>query len=166
MVVSRSNFWEVLIFGCRQDEPKIWMGTWVSICYLVAVNLTSLQFVSPLWKRIGISEAISGTLEKFLHALNGGTRFKFFLVIYINCPVNLVLHHFQHGGDVNAADHTAQTALHWSAVRGAIQVAEVLLQEGAMVNAADMYGYQVGFISFPGMKWLCNFFNVPPFMNL
>lgn len=44
---------------------------------------------------------------------------------------------------MNAVDHTGQTALHWSAVRGAIQVAELLLQEGARVNAADMYGYQV-----------------------
>lgn len=49
----------------------------------------------------------------------------------------------QHGADVNATDHTGQAALHWSAVRGAIQVAELLLQEGARVNAADMYGYQV-----------------------
>lgn len=40
-------------------------------------------------------------------------------------------------------DHTGQTALHWSAVRGAIQVAELLLQEGARVSAADMNGYQV-----------------------
>ncbi|KAL2929860.1 Protein S-acyltransferase 24 [Bienertia sinuspersici] len=48
----------------------------------------------------------------------------------------------KHGGDVNAVDHTGQTALHWSAVRGAIQVAELLLQEGARVNSADMYGYQ------------------------
>ncbi|WOG89561.1 hypothetical protein DCAR_0208799 [Daucus carota subsp. sativus] len=47
----------------------------------------------------------------------------------------------QHGGDVNAADHTGQTALHWSAVRGAVQVAEILLQEGASVGAPDMYGY-------------------------
>lgn len=45
-------------------------------------------------------------------------------------------------------DHTGQTALHWSAVRGANQVAELLLQEGARVNAADMNGYQVGFILF------------------
>lgn len=52
---------------------------------------------------------------------------------------------WQHGGDVNAADHTGQTALHWSAVRGAIQVAELLLQEGARINSVDMYGYQVGF---------------------
>lgn len=52
---------------------------------------------------------------------------------------------WQHGGDVNAADHTGQTALHWSSVRGAVQVAELLLQEGARVNAADMYGYQVCF---------------------
>lgn len=49
----------------------------------------------------------------------------------------------QHGGDVNAADHTGQTALHWSAVRGHIQVAELLLKEGARVDAADFYGYQV-----------------------
>lgn len=54
----------------------------------------------------------------------------------------------QHGGDVNATDHTGQTALHWSAVRGAIQVAELLLQEGARVNATDMNGYQVGLIFF------------------
>ncbi|GJW18990.1 protein S-acyltransferase 24 [Tanacetum coccineum] len=38
-----------------------------------------------------------------------------------------------------------QTALHWSAVRGAIQVADLLLEEGARVNAADIYGYQVSF---------------------
>ena len=29
---------------------------------------------------------------------------------------------------------------------------EVLLQEGAVVNAADMYGYQVVFISFLAIK--------------
>lgn len=46
---------------------------------------------------------------------------------------------------MNAKDHAGQTALHWSAVRGAIQVAELLLQEGARVNAGDMYGYQVSF---------------------
>ncbi|XP_063943450.1 uncharacterized protein LOC108208372 [Daucus carota subsp. sativus] len=45
--------------------------------------------------------------------------------------------------DVNAADHTGQTVLHWSAVRGAVQVAEILLQEGACVGAAYMYGYQL-----------------------
>lgn len=33
-------------------------------------------------------------------------------------------------------------------MRGAIQVAELLLQEGARVNTADMYGYQVSFTSF------------------
>ncbi|KAL0358358.1 UNVERIFIED_CONTAM: protein S-acyltransferase 24 [Sesamum angustifolium] len=47
-----------------------------------------------------------------------------------------------HGGDINARDHTGQTALHWSAVRGAIQVAELLLQEGTRVSAADFNGYQ------------------------
>jgi ankyrin repeat protein len=48
----------------------------------------------------------------------------------------------QHGADVNAVDHTGQTALHWSAVRGHIQVAELLLKEGAKVDVADLYGYQ------------------------
>ncbi|KAH0450729.1 hypothetical protein IEQ34_021421 [Dendrobium chrysotoxum] len=48
----------------------------------------------------------------------------------------------EHGGDVNAVDHTGQTALHWSAVRGHIPVAELLLKEGARVDAADYYGYQ------------------------
>lgn len=44
---------------------------------------------------------------------------------------------------MNAVDLTGQTALHWSAVRGAVQVADLLLEEGARVNAADVYGYQV-----------------------
>ena len=44
---------------------------------------------------------------------------------------------------MNATDHNGQTALHWSAVWGAIQVAELLLQEGVRVNAANMNGYQV-----------------------
>ena len=57
--------------------------------------------------------------------------------------IDLVFFFEQHGGDVNATDHTGQTALHWSAVRGAVQVAELLLQEGARVDATDMYGYQV-----------------------
>lgn len=61
---------------------------------------------------------------------------------------NLDFLNWQHGGDVNATDQTGQTALHWSAVRGAIQASEVLLQEGARVNVADMNGYQVGLIFF------------------
>lgn len=49
----------------------------------------------------------------------------------------------KHGGDVNAADHTQQTALHWSAVRGSTAVADILLQNGARVEAADANGYRV-----------------------
>lgn len=49
----------------------------------------------------------------------------------------------KHGGDVNAADNVQQTALHWSAVRGAITVADVLLQNGARVEATDVNGYRV-----------------------
>jgi ankyrin repeat protein len=58
----------------------------------------------------------------------------------------LIIMHFesaQHGADVNVTDHMGQTALHWSAVRGHIQVAELLLKEGAKVDAADLHGYQV-----------------------
>ncbi|KAI3674915.1 hypothetical protein L2E82_51791 [Cichorium intybus] len=46
------------------------------------------------------------------------------------------------GADVNAVDLTGQTTLHWSAVKGAIQVADLLLEEGAHVYAADVYRYQ------------------------
>jgi hypothetical protein len=53
----------------------------------------------------------------------------------------------KHGGDVNATDNIQQTALHWAAVRGAVAVADVLLQNGARVEAADFNGYRV-FVSF------------------
>lgn len=69
-----------------------------------------------------------------------------FACIEMKIPIGVLLFGTfdeQHGGDVNAADHTGQTALHWSAVRGAIQVSELLLQEGARVNCTDSYGYQV-----------------------
>jgi ankyrin repeat protein len=49
----------------------------------------------------------------------------------------------KHGGDVNATDNMQQTALHWVAVRGAIAVADVLLQNGARVEAVDVNGYRV-----------------------
>ncbi|TVU01986.1 hypothetical protein EJB05_52521, partial [Eragrostis curvula] len=61
--------------------------------------------------------------------------------------VCLAVDNVAHGADVNATDHTGQTALHWSAVRGHIQVAELLLKEGAKVDAADLYGYQSTAIS-------------------
>jgi ankyrin repeat protein len=48
----------------------------------------------------------------------------------------------QHGANVNAADVTAQTALHWTGVRGSIQVAELLLQQGACLECADTHGYR------------------------
>lgn len=44
---------------------------------------------------------------------------------------------------MNAADLGQQTALHWAAVRGAVAVADVLLQNGARVEAADLNGYRV-----------------------
>lgn len=48
----------------------------------------------------------------------------------------------KHGGGVNATDNMQQTALHWAAVRGGIAVADVLLQNGARVEAADINGYR------------------------
>ncbi|KAF5444255.1 hypothetical protein F2P56_036743 [Juglans regia] len=48
----------------------------------------------------------------------------------------------KHGGDVNETDNMQQTALHWAAVRGAIGVADVLLQNGARVEAVDVNGYR------------------------
>ncbi|XP_024965595.1 protein S-acyltransferase 24-like isoform X5 [Cynara cardunculus var. scolymus] len=55
------------------------------------------------------------------------------------CYLNSESHH---GGNINAMDLTGQTALHWSAVRGSIQAAELLLHEGAQIHVADVYGYQ------------------------
>lgn len=49
----------------------------------------------------------------------------------------------KHGGDVNSTDGMKQTALHWAAVRGSIAVADVLLQNGARVEAADTHGFRV-----------------------
>ena len=67
------------------------------------------------------------------------------ILLLVSCRVMMIMCLLcgQHGADVNAIDHTGQTALHWSAVRGHIQVAELLLKEGAKVDAADLYGYQV-----------------------
>lgn len=54
----------------------------------------------------------------------------------------------KHGSDVNAKDNMQQTALHWAAVRGSIAAADVLLDNGARVEAADINGYRV-FFCFP-----------------
>ena len=44
---------------------------------------------------------------------------------------------------MNATDHAQQTALHWAAVRGSTSVADVLVEHGARVEAADVNGYRV-----------------------
>lgn len=44
---------------------------------------------------------------------------------------------------MNAKDNAGQTALHWAAVRGSIAAADVLLQNGARVEADDLNGYRV-----------------------
>lgn len=54
----------------------------------------------------------------------------------------------KHGGNVNATDNNQQTALHWAAVKGSIAVADVLLQNGARVEAADLNGYRVIIFAF------------------
>ncbi|CAM8981257.1 unnamed protein product [Rhodiola kirilowii] len=46
------------------------------------------------------------------------------------------------GGDVNAVGKAEQTALHWTAVRGSISVADFLLQNGARVEVADANGFR------------------------
>jgi ankyrin repeat protein len=56
---------------------------------------------------------------------------------------NLICLFLKHGGDVNQNDNVRQTALHWAAVRGSIAVADVLLQNGGRVEAADANGYRV-----------------------
>lgn len=43
----------------------------------------------------------------------------------------------EHKCNVNAADQTGQTALHWAAVRGSLSAAETLLRAGADLNAKD-----------------------------
>lgn len=58
----------------------------------------------------------------------------------------------KHGGDVKATDGRLQTALHWAAVQGAVAVADVLLQNGAWVEAADGNGYRVLFNATPVFK--------------
>lgn len=63
---------------------------------------------------------------------------------------------WKRGGEVNATDNTGQTALHWAAVRGSIAAADVLLQNGARVEAADINGYRVIVdISLP-LLYVCN----------
>ncbi|WVZ51278.1 hypothetical protein U9M48_002434 [Paspalum notatum var. saurae] len=60
----------------------------------------------------------------------------------LNNYPHVALYIIEHGGDVNAADHTRQTALHWAAVRGSTSVADVLMEHGARVEAADVNGYR------------------------
>lgn len=44
---------------------------------------------------------------------------------------------------VNAADASGQTALHWAGVRGSLSAAETLLRAGAELQAKDSRGYTV-----------------------
>lgn len=60
----------------------------------------------------------------------------------------LGIDYLQHGGDVNAADNVQQTPLHWAAVKGSVEVADLMLQRGARIEAADVNGYRVKIIFF------------------
>jgi hypothetical protein len=53
----------------------------------------------------------------------------------------------QNGAEVNAADHTGQTALHWAAVRGSLPVLEALLRHNADATARDNRGYTVAHVA-------------------
>lgn len=47
------------------------------------------------------------------------------------------------GADVNGADHEGQTALHWGANAGNVNIVEELLNVGAAVHASTVYGRQL-----------------------
>lgn len=49
---------------------------------------------------------------------------------------------------MQAVDGVMQTALHWAAVRGSVAAADVLLQNGARVEATDVNGYRVNKTNF------------------
>ncbi|KAL6658153.1 hypothetical protein ACP70R_003739 [Stipagrostis hirtigluma subsp. patula] len=53
----------------------------------------------------------------------------------------LAAHH--QAGNVNATDHSHQTPLHWAAMRGATAVADLLLENGARLEATDVNGYRL-----------------------
>lgn len=107
-------------------------GNW--ICYFIMLQLNVLVCVCLIFKILNDSKyGINVCYLYVMHRVGWCLGINLFWIGIV----------WQHGGDVNATDHSGQTALHWSAVRGAIQVAELLLQEGARVNAADMNGYQV-----------------------
>lgn len=55
----------------------------------------------------------------------------------LNNRVAVITYLTEHGCNVNGADSTGQTALHWSAVRGSLSAAETLLRAGADLNAKD-----------------------------
>ncbi|XP_044981454.1 probable protein S-acyltransferase 23 isoform X2 [Hordeum vulgare subsp. vulgare] len=61
----------------------------------------------------------------------------------LNNYPHVALYIIEHGGDVNAEDHSQQTALHWAAVRGATATADVLLENGARLEAGDVNGYRL-----------------------
>lgn len=75
-------------------------------------------------------------MENFTHT---GSKFMY------GCGLIWTVLGLKHGADVNAKDNMQQTALHWAAVRGSIAAADVLVDNGARVEAADVNGYRVLF---------------------
>lgn len=58
---------------------------------------------------------------------------------------------------MDAADFSGQTALHWTAVRGSLQVAELLLEHGARLEIYDSHGYRVLASSCSTSINICNY---------
>jgi len=59
---------------------------------------------------------------------------------------------------VNAKDNMQQTALHWAAVRGSIAAADVLMENGARIEASDLNGYRVLFSLGGVLLHTCHYF--------
>ncbi|KAK8962953.1 putative S-acyltransferase [Platanthera guangdongensis] len=92
----------------------------------------------------GDLEKLRGFVEKDGHSLSNPDGNGYYVLQWaaLNNYTDVAQYIIEHGGDVNAVDHTQQTALHWAAVRGSIAVADLLLQGGAWMELADLNGYR------------------------
>jgi ankyrin repeat protein len=63
----------------------------------------------------------------------------------IHSDEKLLKQAIDNGADVNGADESGQTALHFAADRGSIECIQLLIKHGASVNAADCDGISILF---------------------